>query len=631
MAALGVLVTGILSVGIVIPPANAAAVAPGTPGPIGMLPSTAIGAAGAAPAGQAYTFAYSVVRAAAMQKAGDVAAIKAVQAGTQTMTEAQAVAALAKKLKVPLMKAAPLLKSVGGAAAAMSSYSFGTSIGGGLLSVVGVDANGVVCSGTGEDFVGQLTAFVAGQDCDAFHAAQNYAPNADASEGWSSGQVCYQGWCASLSGASLWTNTSTVSGAYCVSASTTTALPNFNIALVFGSDRPSWQGAQSASGQVLPANWNGWLPNAGAACKVSANGFITGSSTPAGWRDTHPSPPMPDGLRLVSQQTGATLGEAPVDETLGDPERFYKCTVKTVGGGMVSQNSPTFRESDADWAVPVCPEIGTAPFLSQQLDLCIVGGSCLTVQPETFATDEYQAAQELAPECSTSVCLLTLEKTGGIQCEVSPTECADWFEDPQKTEKYQCKYGGHAVELAECTVYAPTFKPGAIAQGTPYGDPVTGEPVKEPAADGSSDTDDGECFPSGWSALNPIEWVLKPTKCALKWAFVPRASKIQESQTRIENAWARTTPAKLGASVLAVVPALEALDDGGCEGITIDLGGVAPDILDLGTYHFMPACPGDFFAPWAPPVKVILSFGILVAGVVSIKAQASRFVGNGDA
>lgn len=35
---------------------------------------------------------------------------------------------------------------------------------------------------------------------------------------------------------------------------------------------------------------------------------------------------------------------------------------------------------------------------------------------------------------------------------------------------------------------------------------------------------DSECFPGGWGALNPINWVLKPVKCALVWAFVPTRS-----------------------------------------------------------------------------------------------------------
>lgn len=40
------------------------------------------------------------------------------------------------------------------------------------------------------------------------------------------------------------------------------------------------------------------------------------------------------------------------------------------------------------------------------------------------------------------------------------------------------------------------------------------DPPEDPPEGG-----DGECFPSGWGWLNPIEWVLKPVKCALLWAF----------------------------------------------------------------------------------------------------------------
>lgn len=33
--------------------------------------------------------------------------------------------------------------------------------------------------------------------------------------------------------------------------------------------------------------------------------------------------------------------------------------------------------------------------------------------------------------------------------------------------------------------------------------------------------DESECWPEGWGWLNPLEWVYRPIKCALLWAFVP--------------------------------------------------------------------------------------------------------------
>lgn len=45
---------------------------------------------------------------------------------------------------------------------------------------------------------------------------------------------------------------------------------------------------------------------------------------------------------------------------------------------------------------------------------------------------------------------------------------------------------------------------------------------------GVVDLDSGEeCFPNGWGWFNPAQWVLRPIKCALVWAFVPDSAVVQ--------------------------------------------------------------------------------------------------------
>lgn len=62
-----------------------------------------------------------------------------------------------------------------------------------------------------------------------------------------------------------------------------------------------------------------------------------------------------------------------------------------------------------------------------------------------------------------------------------------------------------------------------------------------PGDAGSSGPDDPEldansnCVPSGWGWLNPVEWVLKPVKCALMWAFWD-----QESADEMGDLWGDT-------------------------------------------------------------------------------------------
>ena len=79
-----------------------------------------------------------------------------------------------------------------------------------------------------------------------------------------------------------------------------------------------------------------------------------------------------------------------------------------------------------------------------------------------------------------------------------------------------------------------------------------GEPVPE----------NGECFPSGWGALNPVEWVVKPLKCA----FIPRQdlkTRAGQTRTKLEG----KGPAPILAAIGARVGDLG--DAGGCSGPTI--------------------------------------------------------------
>lgn len=107
-------------------------------------------------------------------------------------------------------------------------------------------------------------------------------------------------------------------------------------------------------------------------------------------------------------------------------------------------------------------------------------------------------------------------------------------EDPDVGE---CKWGSNVVPIAYCSEPAPQViedpftptTPTTTAPPTTTVAPTTVPPQQCPDAPGCpSDTpppggedppEGGECFPSGWGWLNPVEWVLKPVKCALVWAF----------------------------------------------------------------------------------------------------------------
>jgi hypothetical protein len=67
---------------------------------------------------------------------------------------------------------------------------------------------------------------------------------------------------------------------------------------------------------------------------------------------------------------------------------------------------------------------------------------------------------------------------------------------------------------------------GAVESDTTVSYPAPGANPNTP-----EDPDAADCFPNGWGIFNPAEWVLKPVKCALVWAFVPSAATMTAVQT----------------------------------------------------------------------------------------------------
>lgn len=128
-------------------------------------------------------------------------------------------------------------------------------------------------------------------------------------------------------------------------------------------------------------------------------------------------------------------------------------------------------------------------------------------------------------------------------------------------EDDECEWGGDVVLMSWCTdtplpeivpdtdvrIYpdeAPS--PTTTVPGTPTTTPTT---TPDPCAGGAPSTsctppveevdpepgESGECFPSGWGWLNPVEWVLKPIKCAARWLFVPDKTALDTRLADLEE------------------------------------------------------------------------------------------------
>lgn len=85
-----------------------------------------------------------------------------------------------------------------------------------------------------------------------------------------------------------------------------------------------------------------------------------------------------------------------------------------------------------------------------------------------------------------------------------------------------------AVPTTTATTLPP---PTTVPDGGCEGNNCVGGPNGPPGGEG------GECFPSGWGWLNPVEWVLKPIKCALVWAFWDQDSADEISALGDEHGW----------------------------------------------------------------------------------------------
>jgi hypothetical protein len=238
-----------------------------------------------------------------------------------------------------------------------------------------------------------------------------------------------------------------------------------------------------------------------------------------------------------------------------------------------------------------------------------------TADQRTIATASVPASAKTAyPTCvgpgsiGQPVCTLMVFLDGTV-CTVSRTECAAW--DQVNPARIECHYGQYVLTgsaaATECasikngyvtglltvdtnaaqadpaqqivpanadgSVYAPAA-PATTATGTATatgsgtataGAPAPGQAGTPADLPSPASADESACFPSGWSVLNPVEWVLKPVKCALSWAFVPPAGTITSSMSGLITAWKTSGPGAYMDGIGAAVGGMTA-SASGCQG-----------------------------------------------------------------
>lgn len=159
----------------------------------------------------------------------------------------------------------------------------------------------------------------------------------------------------------------------------------------------------------------------------------------------------------------------------------------------------------------------------------------------------------------------------GSRCQIGSDLCKTWTRlDTKAPSRVKCQYGSRTIDKKFCAPLAAYYDVTTdtrvdLDKGTTSPETQTETPVKTENAnpnfnDPATQAESGECFPSGWGLLNPVEWVLKPVKCALEWAFVPETG-IATRFNRMKDSLVTRAPFSWVAS-LAALPT--GVSGGGC-------------------------------------------------------------------
>lgn len=268
---------------------------------------------------------------------------------------------------------------------------------------------------------------------------------------------------------------------------------------------------------------------------------------------------------------------------VADPARSWKASLNCVrisDASPLTVNGTSASFSELDPILPSFPDVSCPAGyreVSHNVQEITPGADPTDVASVTVPAP-VQDWQQNYPQCGDGACQLTLFKRSGaelLNCFATKGVCENWFRDPAKVDSYVCKYGlsgtgSDATQpLSECNVYSPMFDPLPNAKGIKTGDPATGDSPEQPVSDpavvpvpgpgGGGDS----CFPRGWSAFNPVEWVLEPLQCA----FIPSPEAVNGFVGTVTTAYNGTAIGEWFSAIAGVGNVV--VPDGGCEGVQL--------------------------------------------------------------
>lgn len=273
---------------------------------------------------------------------------------------------------------------------------------------------------------------------------------------------------------------------------------------------------------------------------------------------------------IAPADRGAGFTKVPDAPREPGPQRTWRTKYTCRNGQVITERSSLFRETDTvrpDIPLPVCVD-AKPPAAVKVYEDNYTGGAHVD-GPEKVGwapteTDPY-------PLCSSSTgaCELTvqvLKPTGYVTCGTAAEPCAA-FPSDVATRSYRCMWGTYEVPLTSCE----HWRPGTTSTGTTPSPGPTSDPTEAPYFGPAVDPTPDETICQGvWRGWNPINWVLRPAKCALHWAFVPTEAQLEPMTELKESLSTRAPVSWLTDMTTFVTTALSGTGGDGCWLVEVD-------------------------------------------------------------
>lgn len=344
---------------------------------------------------------------------------------------------------------------------------------------------------------------------------------------------------------------------------------------------------------------------------------------------------VPASVYAYRENTNETLGvwTSPSEGKRATTQVKQDCLRSNGSTFTVTGPERTSADQPAEIVIPSCSAAEPGA-IGVKVDLCArtaSGGDPLKCGSSVSVDKNKLLPGGQFEECGPghSPCELQV-RLNGSPCQIGMVGCVDWYSKLNTSfeANYACYWGPYSMGLNACRALKNHYREDAVRDpSTGLGTAPAPAPTPTPGPSGGTVPETGgndlpangpdippsefsQCMGQGWS-WNPVSWVYVPTRCALRWAFVPQPGSLQAAFDAAGVGWQATRIPEWGDSFGSVGSSLGDIGSGagGCAGpdFSITLSGQS--------YAFDPlnAC-GPPMSTVAVVVKLFASVAIVVVG-----------------